>query len=325
MTGSWTKRLIAVAASALLAAACTSSSSSKKTPFNDAPTTIPLSTPAAFPVTAQRSDGKTLTINQPPTRILSLSPGATETIYAIGAESALAAVDTTADYPAAAKSFPTRVDASQPDIEAIAALKPDLAIVAADVGSIVAKLDGLSIPVLYVDTNKDVTKIDDIFAQIGLLGRITGKNENAQLLLGNLADRRDKVKLAVQGVSSNAAPSVYHELDATYLSASDQTFAGDIYRILHMTNIAGDGGGSPYPHLTQEAIIAANPRLIVLAYDSPGVTVASVTARPGWSTIDAVNSGKVFAIDPSIAGRPGPRIIDALEALAKDAYPTRFK
>jgi iron complex transport system substrate-binding protein len=330
VTHNWTSRLVTLlAAGMLLSAACSSGakSNSKVPPaFSDNPTTISgISTVAPYPVAVARSDGKPLSIAQAPARIVSLSPGATEIIYAIGAEASLAAVDKNADYPAAAKSFSTKVDAFEPNIESIAALKPDLVIVASDTGGIVAKLDELKIPVFYVDIDKSVKTINDIFGQISLLGRVTGKTGEANTLVASLGDRRKKVELAVRDVLSSGAPNVYHELDETFYSASDATFVGDIYHILHMQNIAGDGGGVAYPQLTQEAILAANPRLIVLADEGFGVTVDSVKARPGWSAIDAVKNGQILGIDPSIVSRPGPRIIDALEAIAKGGYPDRFK
>jgi iron complex transport system substrate-binding protein len=318
-----------LAAGMLLSAACSSGGgTSSKSPaaFSDNPTTIPgISTVAPYPVAVARSDGKPLSIAQAPAHIVSLSPGATEIIYAIGAEAALAAVDKNADYPDAAKSFPTKVDAFEPNIEAIAALKPDLVIVASDTGGIVAKLDELKIPVFYVDIDTSVKTIDDIFVQISLLGRVTGKTQQADTLVTGLGERRKKVEAAVRDVLASNALTVYHELDETFYSASDGTFVGDIYRILHMRNIAGDGGGVAYPQLTQEAILAANPGLIVLADEGFGVTVASVKARPGWSAIDAVKNDAILGIDPSIVSRPGPRIIDALEAIAKGAYPAKFK
>jgi iron complex transport system substrate-binding protein len=117
---------------------------------------------------------------------------------------------------------------------------------------------------------------------------------------------------------------VFHELDSTFYSVSEDTFVGDLYRILQMENIAGDGGGIAYPQLTQEAIIAANPRVIVLADEEFGVSIDSVKARPGWDQIDAVQNDRIYSVDPDLISRPGPRIVDALEQLAQQIYPTRF-
>jgi iron complex transport system substrate-binding protein len=325
----WIRRLGPLLAIGLILAATACGGGSSKaaaTPVKDNPTPITgVSTPPAFPLTVKRSDGATLTISEPVKKIVSMSPGATEIIYAIGAQDALAAVDKNANYPDAAKNFPTKIDAYEPNIEAIAALNPDLVILPGDNGGILAKLDGLKIPVLYQDLDKDIKTVDDVLGQITLLGQVTGHTDKARELVQSLSKRIDVIKQGVQGIPSQDAPSVYHELDSTYYTISTGTFIGNLYEILHAQNIAKDGAGVAYPQLTQEAIIAANPKIIVLADEAYGVTADSVKARPGWSAIDAVANGKIIAVDADLISRPGPRIVDALEDLARKIYPTRFQ
>jgi iron complex transport system substrate-binding protein len=308
---------------ASLATAC-GGSSSKSTPTTTANAAATPTTAAAFPASVQRSDGKTLTLDAPPKRIVSLSPGATEVIYAIGAQGELAAVDKDANYPDAAAAFPTKVDAYEPNVETIRALDPDLVIIASDSNGIVAKLDELKVPVLYVDIDTDVRTVDDVLKQIDVIGKVTGQSATASQLVTTLRARIDKVTSALQSLPAESPISVYHELDSTFYSVSDGTFIGDVYRILKMKNIAGNGP-TTYPQLTQEAIIGANPQVIVLADEAYGTTIDSVKARPGWSAIDAVKNDRIFAIDPDIISRPGPRIVDALEQLAKDVYPDRIQ
>jgi len=314
---------LAAIALAALTAAC-GGSSSNSTPTAGATAAATPTTAAAFPLSVQRSDGKTLTLDAPPKRIVSLSPGATEIIYAIGAEGELAAVDKDANYPDAAAAFPTTVDAYEPNVETIRALDPDLVIVASDSNGIVAKLDELHVPVLYVDIDTSVRTVDDVLTQISLLGKVTGTSVTADALVASLRARIDKVTVALQSLPAESPISVYHELDSTFYSVSDGTFIGDVYRILKMKNIAGRGA-TTYPQLTQEAIISANPQVIVLADEAYGTTIDSVKARPGWSAIDAVKNDRIFAIDPDVISRPGPRIVDALEQLAKDVYPDRMQ
>jgi iron complex transport system substrate-binding protein len=280
------------------------------------PTDIPLVT---YPVEIDRSDGKHLTINEAPERVVSLSPGATEIFFAIGAEGSLVAVDNQADYPDAARNFATRVDAFEPNVEAIAALEPDLVLVATDIGGLVGALDALGIPVLFIDINTDILTVESVLGQVNLYGRVTGKTEAANALVLSLMERVQAVK---QRADEHApGPSVYHELDASFFSAAESSFIGDLYRILNADNIAGDGGGSPYPQLSQESIIAADPDIIVLADEEFGVTVESVRQRPGWGVMAAVRENRIYGIDPDIISRPGPRIVDALEQLADLFYP----
>jgi iron complex transport system substrate-binding protein len=315
--------LTLLAAILLAAAACggTSTKDSPRTPAATSPTTAA----AAFPLMVQRSDGKPLAIAAAPKRIVSLSPAATEIIYALGAQASLVAVDKNADYPDGAKNFATRVDAYEPNLETITGLSPDLVIVASDTGGIVAKLDGLKIPVLFEDIDKSVQTVDDVMGQIALMGRITGTSAKGEELIGILSARVQKVKDVLANVPAAPSMKVYHELDSTFYSASDGTFVGDVYRILRLRNVAGGGNGVAYPQLTQEAIIAANPSVIVLADEEFGVTVESVKARPGWSAIDAVKNSKIVALNASVISRPGPRIVEALEMLAKAIYPERFQ
>ena len=315
-----------VATIALTMSACGGGGTSSKTATPSASGDI---TPLAasndtFPVQLPRSDGKTVSLTEAPKHLVSLSPGATEIIYALGAEGELAALDKDADYPDAAKNFGTKLDAYQPNVESIVALQPDLVIIATDSNGIVAALDRVNVPVLFSDINTDVRTVNDVLRQIKLIGTATGKSANADTLISDLRDRISAVTSKVQDVSGSDAPRVYHELDDTYYTASSGSFVGDVYRLLKAQNIAGDGGGVAYPQLTQEAIIAANPQAIILADEAFGTTADSVKARPGWSNIDAVKNGKIFGVDPNIISRPGPRIVDALEQVAKDLYPEKF-
>jgi len=311
---------------ALLVAACGGGDDGPETkPFDDNPTEIAgIPTRTVFPIEVRRSDDQVLVVEATVKRVVSLSPGATETIYALGAEAALVAVDNNADFPAAAASFATRVDAFQPNIEAIAALEPDLVIVPSDIGGIVGALDRLSIPVLFVDLDTDVQTIDDVLGQIGLMGRLTGTDAVADQIIADLRARVTVVGDGLRGLANTDGPSVYHELDSTFYTVSEQTFIGSLYRTLKARNIAGDGGGIAYPQLTQEAIIDADPEVIVLADEEFGVTIDIVKARPGWNAIFAVQNDQIYAIDPDIISRPGPRIVDALEQLAAQFYPQVF-
>jgi iron complex transport system substrate-binding protein len=316
--------LILVTLLAISLAACGDDDDSEAGGGDPSPTAA--ASGGGFPVTTQRSDGKELTIDAPVQRIVSLSPGATEIIYAIGAEDALVAVDNNANYPTEVATLSGRVDAYQPNVESIAGFEPDLVIVANNIDGIVEALDRLDIPVWFVDLDTEVKTIDDVLGQIDTLGRMTGRTDAADALLADLNERIDAVKDEL--ASSDPAPespSVYHELDGELYSIADDTFVGSLYALLGARNIAGDGGGIAYPQLTQEAIISANPDVIVLADEAFGVTVESVRARPGWDAIAAVQNERIYPINPDIISRPGPRIVDALEQLARSLYPEVFE
>ncbi len=292
--------------------------------FTDDPTPIEgVSTIAQFPVEIPRSDGKTLTLNAVPTRIVSMSPGATEIIYAIGAESVLIAVDTESDYPTEVATLSARIPPGPDAAAQIAALNPDLVIINQDRGGLVAALDQRNLPVYYQDATTALTTVEQVLGQIALIGKATGKTDEASALVASLGARVQTVTAAVQGVNSTTSPRVFHELSAALRTASDGSLPGDLYRILHAQNIAGDGGGAPYPQMTEQAVVASLPDIIIIAH--PDATAASIAARPGWNTIPAVTDNAITAVDPASAIRPGPRIVDALEAVAKAVYPNRFQ
>jgi len=320
----WCRRLAlpALIVALTLAAACGDDETDSALTPGATPTAA--SPVATFPMTVERSDGKSETFDAPVERIVSLSPGATEILFAIGAEDRIVAVDNQADYPAEAAAFPTKVDAYEPSIEAIAALEPDLVIVADNVGGIVESLDQLSIPLFYRDLDESVQTIDDVIEHVEILGALTDRGPAAETLASSLRARVDAVAEQMQDVAADEAPSVYHELDSTLYSVAEGSFIGSVYATLKAENIAGDGGGTLYPQLTQEAIIDANPDVIVLADEEFGVTIDSVKARPGWDAIAAVQNDRIYAIDPDIISRPGPRIVDALEQLAAQLYPEKF-
>lgn len=292
--------------------------------FTDNPTPIAgVSTAAEFPLELPRSDGGTTNLDQAAVRIVSLSPAATEIIYALGVEGAIVGVSADSDYPQAAAAFATKLDPAQATVQAVTALNPDLVIVGGDVNGIIAGFDQANIPVFY-QADDGIKSVSDVLGLIILLGRVTGKSAEATTLVTDLGSRIKVVEDAVQGASASGGERIYHEVDPTLFTTSDDSLTGDLYRTLRVRNIAADGGGSARPQLNAATIIASNPSAIVLADGEAGVTAAAVAARPGWSVIEAVVNDRVFTIDGTIVSRPGPRIVEALEQLGKFIYPDRF-
>lgn len=274
-------------------------------------------TAAAFPVTVQRSDGKSLTLESAPQRIVSLDPSGTEILYAIGAGGQVAAADLFSNYPAEAAGK-AKLDAFNPSPEAILAEEPDLVVLFFDAGGIVAQLEGLGVPVLLLETPAD---LDGVYDRIRTLGLVTGHAPEAEQLVGEMQGRVNAVLERLAPVEEG--PRVFHELDPQLFSVGPGSFIDNLYRLLKARNIAAETG-QPYPQLTAEAIIAADPEVIVLADEASGVTSESVAARPGWQTLSAVKLGRVHVVDPDVVSRPGPRVVQALELLAQLLYPELY-
>jgi iron complex transport system substrate-binding protein len=257
----------------------------------------------AFPVTVTAANGKVAFAKQP-ARIVSLSPTATEDLYAVGAGAQVVAVDDQSTYPAAAPR--TKLSGFTPNVEAIASYRPDLVVTAYDANNVVSALGKLGIPVLLEPT---APHLNAAYGQMLVLGRATGHLKEAYALVARL---RARVRAIVAAVPKGRPLSVYHELGPDYYSASSNSFVGRIYRLFGLRNIAdeADRTGSGYPQLSGEYILAQDPDLIVLSDTKCcHVTAASVAARPGWSALAAVRGGEVVPADDDVASRWGPRIV----------------
>lgn len=246
-----------------------------------------------------------------PHRIISLSPTATESLFAIGAGKQVVAVDDQSDYPKRAPR--TTLSGFTPNVEAIAAYRPDLVVVQYDSGDVVEALHKLNIRVLVQPSAKNLTAA---YGQIRQLGNITAHKRAAAALV----TRMKKAIARAVASTPHRRLAVYHELSPDYYSATSKTFIGRIYKLFGLRNIAdaADSTGSGYPQLSAEYILGANPSLIVLADTRCcGQSVASVSGRPGWSNVAAVRTRSVVAIDDSVASRWGPRVVQFVQAVAR--------
>jgi iron complex transport system substrate-binding protein len=246
-----------------------------------------------------------------PGRIVSLSPTATVDLFAIGAGRQVVAVDSFSTYP---KNAPhTKLSAYNPNVEAIARYRPDLVVVYDDSHHLSRQLAKLHIRVLLQPA---AANLQQVYAQLVQLGRTTGHVAGAQRVVGTM---KRQVVAVVKSVPRPKKPlTVYHELDQTYYSATSHTFIGQMYSLLGLKNIADAAGSTTdYPQLSAEYIVASDPDVIVLA-DTVccGQTLAKVAARPGWSTIKAVQTHEVVLVDDSIASQWSPRIVLFLKAVA---------
>lgn len=302
---------------AVLLAAC----SPVEPPSSPQPTAAP--TPA--PQTLTDGLGRQVTLPAAPVRIISLAPSNTELLFAVGAGSQVVGRDEFSDYPTEAKSLPS-VGGSmgQYNYEAVASLKPDL-VLAAEINTPeqVQALENLDLTVFYLANPAD---LDGLYANLELVGAVTGHSQEAASLVGSLRQRVSAVQASLEGTSER--PLVYYELDATDPSRpytlGPGTFIDQLVQQAGGLN-AGAKLASSYGQLSLEEILAANPEIILLGDAAYGVTPEQVAARPGWSEIQAVKNGRVHAFDDNLVSRPTPRLIDGLETLARLIHPEAFK
>lgn len=267
---------------------------------------------AAFPVTVEADNGP-VAVEERPSRIVSLSATATESLFAIGAGDQVIAVDDQSNHPEEAPT--TDLSGFQPNIEAIAGYEPDLVIAAYDPGELVDGLERLGIPVLLQDA---APNLDAAYAQIETLGTVTGRVEEAREVAAGM---RAEIDALVDSAAGAEGLTVYHELGPDFYTATSDTFIGSIYERLGLENIAdrAEKAGSEYPQLSAEFIVSSNPDLIVLADTKCcGQTAETVAERPGWRQIDAVAEGNIVEADDDVTSRWGPRTVEFV-ALVVDA------
>ena len=297
------KSLVGIAGLFLLTALTACGGSDPTTETSVVETTETTSASSTYPVTVGD-----LTLTTQPMRIISLSPTATEMLYAIGAGAQVVAVDDYSNFPAEAVALGTALSGYEPNVEAIAGYTPDLVIVAYDAGGIVDQLKSLSIPVFMVAA---ATSFEDVYSQIEQLGALTGNLENAVQLSGQM---QTDIAAAVAEVQLPTTPITYfHELDNTLYSATSNTFIGQVYGLFGLKNIA-DGviDGNDYPQLSAEVIVKANPDIIFISHSE---TPEVVAARDGWGRLKAVTNNQVIALPADIPSRWGPRIVEFVKVI----------
>lgn len=261
---------------------------------------------AAAPAGAARSTAA------PAVRVVSLSPTATETLFAIGAGRQVVAVDDQSSHPAAAPR--TKLSGLKSSAEAIVAYRPDLVVIQFDPGGLVGALGKVGVKVLVQPA---ATTLENAYAQIVELGTATGRVAAAQRVVASMKSGIGKAVTAAR--DKVAGLEVYYELDNTYYSATSKTFSGQLLKKLGVRNIAdaADAKGTGYPQLSAEYIVSSNPDTIVLADGKCCRQDAkTVAARPGWGGIAAVKNGAVIVVDDDIASRWGPRTVALVRTLA---------
>jgi iron complex transport system substrate-binding protein len=243
---------------------------------------------------------------------VSLSATATEMLFAIGAGSQVVAVDDQSNFPPEAPK--TDLSGYTPNVEAIAGYQPDLVVIPNDTAGLVAGLQNLKIDVLILPP---ATQLTDSYDQLATLGTKTGHQDEAGKVVSTM--KSEIAALTKQVPQQSSGKTYYYELDNTFFTATSKTFIGALIGITGLENI-GDSAddGSGFPQLSQEKIVQANPDFIFLADTKCcAQTKDTVAQRPGWSTINAVTSGRIIALDDDIASRWGPRVVDLFRQIVE--------
>jgi iron complex transport system substrate-binding protein len=269
--------------------------------------------------------GRTVTLSSPATSIVSLSPSNTELLYAVGAGDMMVGRDSFSDYPEGVSDLPDIGGGySEYNLEMLVDMDPDL-VLAAEINTaeLVQSIEDLGITVFYI-SNPIV--LDDLYTTIENVGILTGNEENAQQLIEQSKQRVEMVVDAISQVENT--PVVFYELDATdptkpYTPGPD-TFYSTLINMVGGKNL-GDSLSASWAQISLEELVLQDPDLILLGDAVWGITPESVGEREGWNTLTAVQQGNVLPFDDNLLARPGPRLIDGLEALAQAIHPEAFK
>ena len=294
---------------------------------------LTLTLAACAPAASSNTAGLTLTdglgrevkLGSAAQRVVSLAPSNTEILFALGAGDKVVGRDEFSDYPVEAKAIAS-VGGSMGEysLEAIVALKPDL-VLASELNSpeLVSSIEKLGLTVYYLPNPKS---FEELYTNLETVATLTGRD--ATKLTDSLKARVTAVDEKIAILSY--APVVFYEIDATDPSkpytAGVDTFINLIIQRAGGINFTGLAGiTDPYPQVSLEQLVVTPPDFIILGDSMWGTSPEVVAGRPGWGTLTAVVDGHVYPFDDNLVSRPGPRLVDGLEALAKLLHPDSFK
>ncbi|MBM3128339.1 MAG: cobalamin-binding protein [Chloroflexi bacterium] len=280
----------------------------------------PAPTPMPAAQTFTDDAGRVVALKGAPQRIVSLAPSNTEVLYALGLGARVVGVTQYCNYPPEAQEKPKVGGFSKIDLEKVVGLNPDL-VLATNLHNktVVPELEKRGLVIAVVEPKN----VNDVLAKITFIGKLTGASENAAKLTAQLRSRIDAVTTKVATVKDK--PRVFYEIDKSLYTPGPGSYIDDLLTKAGGVNIAADAKGS-YAQLSPEAILAKDPQVILLGDMLFGESPESVRARPGWTNITAVKTGRIVPIpNEDVIARPGPRVVEGLEMIARALHPDLFK
>jgi iron complex transport system substrate-binding protein len=269
--------------------------------------------------------GNEVQLDKQPERIVSLIPSNTEILYAIGLGDAVVGVTDWDNYPEDVLNK-EKVGGMEFDVEKILSLEPDLVL---DHGSrnhqedtLVKQLQDAGVPVFVVPEAKSIQGIFDTIVQVG---NLTGQQEQAETVVSDLTNRLNQLKDQVAQMDNGEPKVVWIEISPQpeLYSAGKGTYIDEAIEMLGAKNAVEQEG---WPLITEEAAISYNPDVIITTYGYyVDNAIEQVLSREGWQDVKAVKNKAVYDVQSDLLSRPGPRIIEGVEELAKAIYPDQFK
>lgn len=284
----------------------------------------PAASGTGFPVTLTDDLGRSVTLTRPPQRIVSLAPSNTEILFAVGAGPQVVGVTDFCDFPPQVRGLP-RVGGIVPgslSVERVVSLAPDLVVSAGRLQQpVIDALARLGIPVLALEPRT----IERVYENIRKVGQLTGHPDGAQVVVRTMQQRVEAVRRRIADLRPEERVRVFYEVwDNPLMTAGPGTFIGQLIELAGGINVFDDVG-QDWPQVSLEELLRRDPDVILgPATHQSGLVLDDLRRRPGWQTLRAVRAGRVHVIEDNLISRPGPRLVEGLEQVARALYPERF-
>lgn len=267
-----------------------------------------------YPLKLTDQAGRHVTIPREPQRIVSLIPSATEIAFALQLDKRVVAVTNNDNYPAQVKKLP-KVGDMKIDVEKVLAQKPDLVLASSLLGQeVLNQLQKYRIPLVVVDAKH----LLDVYRSIDLVGQATNRARESDQLIAKMEAQKRAIYRQVMQIPKQQRPKVWIEIGPELFTAGGDTLLGEMLQIAGGINVAQKEKG--WPQISAEQVIRWNPDVILSTYGQTD----SILKRKGFSSVHAIQQKRVYAVDPDRTSRPGPRIMEGIEEMAKALYPQRF-
>lgn len=277
---------------------------------------------STYPLTIKDDSGTEVTLPAEPKRIVSFVPSSTETLFALGLDGKVAAVTKYDDYPQGVQQKVEYVfeDSLHPNTEQILKLNPDLIVLGMHDEKTIQSIRNLKIPVVIFNPQN----LDSTYQTIEKFGQITNKQEQAKKLVSDMKAKEQAITQKVATIKEADRLKVFVEVDPNLFTPGKGTFLDQLVTMAGGINIAGDV--NDWAQYSSEQVISKNPQVIFDTYSYYQKDAKEgILSRQGWQNIEAVKNKRVIDLDSDMVTRPGPRIVDGLESIAKALYPDLFK
>jgi iron complex transport system substrate-binding protein len=264
--------------------------------------------------------GRRVKIPQEVDRVVSLAPNLTEIVFALGDGNHLAGDTDFCDYPAEALQKPHVGGPVNPNLEEIVSLMPDLVLATKSINrrETVSALDRIGLPVYVTDPHS----VEEMIASVEHLGSALGAEKSAAMLAEDLRGRLADLDRRLAGAAPRRV--LFVVWTDPLISVGRDTFIADALRRAGGRSVVETK--AEWPHVSLEEIVRLQPEVLVFASAHAGDTQRDIDAlrtRPGWKNLSAMQHGNVVVISDAI-NRPAPRMVDAIERLARALHPEAF-